>query len=324
MSVTRRQVLAGAVAAAVPSAAAQQQQQPPQQQQPQQQPPAHTANGPKVRSTPAVCLYSQIMHQIAYDEIGMVLRDTGVDGVNLTVFPGGHVNPANASLDMFRSVEAITGVGLDVPIISTQYVNLNDQTIRTVLGVCSEMGVPLFRCGSWSYANAPDLDARLGEVQRDFFGLANIARAAKMTVVMQNLTGDAVGASTWDMHMILRGIDPQSAGWDFDIGDATAVGGAGAWAVALRLAAPRIKAVTVRDFYWLKEGGAWKLNPVPLGDGMVDWSAFFSALARQRFTGPVTIQMDYQPQSLTAALKHDIDFVRKQLAAAYGASAPPR
>ena len=107
----------------------------------------HTANGPKVRSSPGICVYSQILRKVAYDELGLMLRDTGVDGVNLTVFPGGHVNPANAGLDMFRSVEAITGVGLDVPIISTQYVNLTDATIRTVLGVCSEMGVPLFRSG---------------------------------------------------------------------------------------------------------------------------------------------------------------------------------
>lgn len=312
LTLSRRQLLACAAAAATRAASGQQQ---------QAQPQPHVANGPKVRAVPGVCVYSQVLSKVAYDELGMVLRDTGVDGVNLTVFPGGHVNPANASLDMFRSVEAITGVGLDVPIISTQYVNLTDPTIRTVLGVCSEMGVPLFRSGNWHYAAAPDVEARLSEVQRDVLGLASIARAAKMTVVMQNLTGDYVGAATWDLNMILRGIDAQTAGWDFDIGNATAEGGAGGWAIALRLVAPKLKAVTVRDFYWIKEGAAWKMTPCPLGDGMVDWTAFFSTLARARFTGPLTIQMDYQPQSLTAALRHDIDFVRKQLSAAYGVAA---
>jgi L-ribulose-5-phosphate 3-epimerase len=307
MTVTRRQVLAGAAAAAMRPAAGQEH--------------PHVANGPKVRTSPGLCVYSQILRQVAYDELGLILRDTGVDGVNLTVFPGGHVNPANAGLEMFRSVEAITGVGLDVPIISTQYVNLNDTSIRNVLGVCSEMGVPLFRSGSWNYGNAPDLDTRLAEVQRDIFGLANIARAAKMTVVFQNLAGDAVGASIWDWHMILRGLDVATAGLDFDIGNATVSAGAGGPQVALRLAAPRIKAVTVRDFYWSKEGGAWKLTPCPLGEGMVDFAGFFSTLARAHFVGPVTIQMDYQPPNVTAALRHDIDFARKQLNAAYGPAA---
>jgi len=311
MRFTRRQLLAcAAVAASVPASA---QQQPP--------PPPHSANGPKVRTSPAVCVYSQIFGKVAYDELGMMLRDTGVDGINLTVFPGGHVNPANAGLEMFRSVEAITGAGLDVPIISTAYVNLIDLTIREVLGVCSEMGVPLFRSGEWRYPNAGDPQLRLGEVQRDVAGLASIARAAKMTAVIQNLTGDHVGAAIWDMNLILRGLDPQSAGWDFDIGNATAEGAAGSWATALRLATPRLKAVSVRDFYWLKDGSAWKLTPCSLGDGMVNWPAFFSALAAARFAGPLTIHMDYQPQSLTAALHHDLDFVRKGLGAAYGLAA---
>jgi sugar phosphate isomerase/epimerase len=306
MTLSRRQLLACAAAAAVAPAAAQT---------------PHTANGPKVRATPGVCVYSQIFRQVAYDELGMVLRDAGLDGVNLTVFPGGHVNPANAGLDMFRSVEAITGVGLDVPIISTQYVNLNDPTIRNVLGVCSEMGVPLFRSGAWRYENAPDIQGRLGEVQRDVAALSSIARAAKMVVVVQNLTGDAVGASVWDMNLILRALDPTTAGWDFDIGNATAEGAGGSWAIALRLAAPRLKAVSVQDFSWTKDGGAWKPAPCPLGEGMVDWAAFFSTLARAHFTGPLTIQMDYKPTSVPAALRHDVEFVRKQLNAAYGVAA---
>ncbi len=312
MRLSRRQLLAcaSAAAAAYPARLASAQQ--------QQPPPPHASNGPKARTSPGVCVYSQILRKVAYDELGMVLRDTGVDGVNLTVFPGGHVDPANAGLDMFRSVEAITGVGLDVAIISTEYVNLGDATIRNVLGICSEMGVPLFRSGGWRYGTAADPQARLAEVQRDIAGLASIGRAAKMAVVVQNLTGDAVGASTWDVNLILRGLDPTTAGFDFDIGNATAEGGAGSWAIALRLALPRVKAVSVRDFYWSKDGGAWKMTPCPLGDGMVDWTAFFNTLAGARFNGPLTIQMDYQPQSVTAALKHDIDFVRKGLGAAYG------
>jgi L-ribulose-5-phosphate 3-epimerase len=310
MTLSRRQLLVCATAAAALPAAGQ-----------QTPPPPHSANGPKVRAVPGICLYSGILSKVAYDELGMMLRDTGVDGVNLTVFPGGHVDPANASLHMFRSVEAITGAGLDVPIISTKYVNLADNTIRTVLGVCSEMGVPLFRSGTWQYGNAPDIQVRLGEVQRDVAGLASIARAAHMTVVIQNLTGDYVGAGVWDMNLLLRSLDPQSAGWDFDIGNAAAEGAGGLWAVNLRLAVPRLKAVSVRDFSWTKDGAAWKLTPCPLGEGMVDWAAFFGTLARAHFTGPLTIHMDYQPQSLTGALKHDIDFVRKGLNGAYGVGA---
>src|SRR5579871_359489 len=106
MGLTRRQLLAGIAGASLASAQ------------------FRAGNGPKVRTSPAVCLYSQILIKIAYDELGPVLRSLGVDGCDLSVQPGGHVLPENSAVDMMRSVEAITGVGLDVPVITTAYTNL--------------------------------------------------------------------------------------------------------------------------------------------------------------------------------------------------------
>ena len=77
---------------------------------------------------------------------------------------------------------------------------------------------------------------------------------------------------------------------------------------------PRLKAVTVKDFYWAREGGAWKPVPCPLGEGMVNWSEFFSALAKARYAGPVTIEMKYQPKDELNAIRKDLEFVRKHLA----------
>ena len=75
--------------------------------------------------------------------------------------------------------------------------------------------------------------------------------------------------------------------------------------------------VTARDFVWKKEGGAWKPAPCPLGEGMVDWPKLFAALARVRFTGPISLPLDYHPDDEIAAIGRDLQFVRKQIAAAY-------
>ena len=88
-----------------------------------------------------------------------------------------------------------------------------------------------------------------------------------------------------------------------------------------RLAMPKLKAVTVRDFTWNKDAaGAWKAAPCPLGEGMVDWRTFFAALARVRFVGPITIEVRYEPKDELNAFRRDLEFVRKQVAAAYGAA----
>jgi sugar phosphate isomerase/epimerase len=51
---------------------------------------------------------------------------------------------------------------------------------------------------------------------------------------------------------------------------------------------------------------------------MVDWPRFFAALARVKFTGPLSLEMAYRPAKELEAIGRDLAFVRKQVAAAYG------
>ena len=318
------------------AAAATAQQQPPQTAPPaqsapqtQQPPPTGPPDGPRVprprtppkpRTTPAVCLYSQHLIKVEYEAVGMVLRDLGFDGCDLAVVPGSHISPEQAGSDLMRGIEAISGVGLEVPIVSTSVISGNDPNARQILGIAGFMGIPLFRPGYWKYGNAPDLEVRLGELQREILGLASIGRAYNVAMALHNTSGDAVGAALWDLSGMLRTVDPRWVGYDFDPGFATQTAGVNGAGVVMRLAMPKLKAVTVRDFTWNKDAaGAWKAAPCPLGDGMVDWRQFFTALARVRFVGPITIEVRYQTKDELSAFRRDLDFVRKQVAAAYGA-----
>jgi len=324
MGITRREILMGM--AATVAASAQQQAPPgapitpvPEPGQPGGPRVPRPRTPPKPRTTPAVCLYSQHLIKIEYEAVGMVLRDLGFDGCNLAVVPGSHIPPEQAGSDLMRGIEAISGVGLDVPIISTSMVSGNDPYGRQILSIAGFMGIGLFRPGYWKYGNAADLEARLAEAQREIFGLASVARAYNVAMAVHNGPPDSVGAGLWDVSSVLRGIDPRWVGYDFDPGYATENAGPAGAAIAFRLATPKLKAVTVRDFTWAKDaGGAWKAAPCPLGEGMVDFRQFFAGLARQRYTGPITIEVRYDPKDEINAFRKDLDFVRKQIAAAYG------
>ena len=54
------------------------------------------------------------------------------------------------------------------------------------------MGIPVFRSGYWHYGNAPDIEGRLIEVQREMMGLASIGRAYNVAMAVHNMTGDNV------------------------------------------------------------------------------------------------------------------------------------
>jgi len=313
MVMTRRQILAGMAAAGV--AAAQQQPEPDGPRTPRPRTP------PKPRTTPVVCLYSQHLIKVEYEAVGMVLRDLGFDGCDLAVVPGSHIPPEHAEQDLMRGIEAISGVGLEVPIVSTSVTSPNDPNGRQVLGIAGFMGIPLFRPGYWKYGNAPNREVRLAEVQREMIGLASIARAYNIATALHNSSGDCVGARLSDFTGILRNIDPRWVGYDFDPGFATETAGVDGAGGLMELAMPKLKAVTVRDFTWDQDQpDSRKAVPCPLGEGLVDWRSFFATLARARFVGPITIEVRYQAKDELHAFRHDLEFVRKQVAAAYVAA----
>src|SRR5215831_17396856 len=296
MSITRREIVAGLAAAAVGAAQQQQPPAPPGAMQPSPDGPrvARPRGAPKPRTMPAVCLFSQQLIKIEYEAMGMILRDLGFDGCDLAVIPGGHVPPEKAGSDLMRAIESVAGVGLEVPQLTTAMTNGADPSGRMVLSIAGFMGIPIFRPGYWHYGNAPDIEGRQLEVQREMMGLASIARAYNVAMAVHNMSGDNVGASLFELSSMIRGVDPRWVGYNFDPGYATETAGPQGAIMALRLVLPRLKAVTVKDFTWSKDGGGWKATPCPLGEGMVDWKAFFAGLAKIRYTGPITIEMKYQ------------------------------
>jgi sugar phosphate isomerase/epimerase len=261
------------------------------------------------RLTPSVCLYSKVLAKIGYIDLPMIVQALGFDGIDLSVEPDGHVIPAKAGNQLMPALEAITGIGLDVPMLTTVLTKAQDHDSEEVLGLATYIGVPFFRPGHWKMTGSPEVEMQLPVVYRDIAMMAQLGRFAKMAQGVHNYAEGGDAASVEDINRVIRAIDPQWVGFDFDVGYATREGGDAGFAAPLALALPRLKMVTLRDF---KKDG---MTPCPLGDGVVDFPKFFAALAKARFAGPVTLVMDHSGE--VDAIKHDLTFVRKQIAAAY-------
>jgi len=270
------------------------------------------------RVTPAVCLYSRVLIKVGYIDLPMIVRGLGFDGVDLSVEPGGHVLPAKADYTLMPALEAITGIGLDVPMLTTA-LTTPDNDAQQVLGLATYIGVPFFRPGHWKFTGSAEVQMQLGVVQRDVAILAQLGRATKMAMGIHNYLDGAEGAAVADIDRVIRPIDPQWVGYDFDVAYATLEGGEAGFEGPLELALPRLKMVTLRDFKWEKQAdGGRTVKACPLGQGVVDFARFFAALAKARFAGPVSLQVDHQPADVLEAIKTDLAFVRKQIATAYG------
>jgi len=238
---------------------------------------------------PFLCLYSQLLPEVDYPDLGPILSGMGFDGCDLSVQPGGTVEPTKISVDLVRAIESLEGRSVEVPVITTAFVG-PEVWARNVLYISGGSRVPLFRGGYWKYPGA-----QLAVLKGQIAGLAAIGRAYKMAMGLPQTAGQEV----------LSDLDPAWVGYDFD---PSQTGG-----VTLDAALPRIKMVKLRDAR--RKDGA--VTPCPLGEGDVDWGKFFETLARVRFSGPLTLQSDYPAPERVAAIRKDLEFARQHLTAAY-------
>lgn len=256
-----------------------------------------------------MCLQSRCLKAVEYTDLGDIARQLGAEGVDLTVMPGGHVEPRNSSVDLVRALEVMQGQGLDVPIITTALTSSADYTSRAVLALSGMTGVKLFRTGYWREGAAGAGEQSAGSVRHDVLGLAAIGREYHIAPVLHNRPG-AFGQNMREFNAALAGLSPSTAGLCFDPGNAVLA--TGGWENELKLALPRLRAVAVRDVSAARSG-----TDCPLGQGVVDFDRFFSALAYAGFTGPLSVHVDYAPADVPGAVSRDLEFVKRRLHSAY-------
>jgi sugar phosphate isomerase/epimerase len=248
-------------------------------------------------------MFSKHLAELAWGDLGTAVRQAGFDGVDLTVRPGGHVVPARVSEDLPRAVAAIRDAGSLVAMLTTGLTQPGDAAARATFEAARSVGVPRLKAGYYRYAFA-DARRELAEATTAFHGLVRMAAAAGVVLAYHNHSGDYVGAPMWDALRMIEGQPADATGFYFDVRHATVEGGLGGWRAAVQMAAPHLRMLALKDFYWEKgANGRWRVVDCPIGDGMVDWKAFGDELRKARFSGPMSLHVEYDPGGRTAVEK---------------------
>ncbi len=270
---------------------------------------------------PTLCLFSKHAAKLSHQELGKYAKQVGFEGIDLTVRAAGHVLPEKVTDDLPVAVAILENSGLKVPMITTGLLNPKAPETTATLRKMQELKIPFWKPGYWRYQTAKDgsvdLDRKLAEVQNALSGFLALSRLYGTCCGMHNHSGNYVGAPVWDTWQMIQFMDAAHMGYYFDPAHATAEGGAWTWNSSLEIALRRLKMVAVKDFYWEKKNGKWAMKWCPLGQGMVDWPAVLKRMALAKFTGPLTLHVEYENPDELKAVAEDFAVMKKMVDAAY-------
>jgi sugar phosphate isomerase/epimerase len=311
MNLSRRQVLAGAVAglAATPFAGI-----------------AKRDPYPSEKKFP-ICIFSKYLQWLDYDGMAKAAAELGFDGVDLTVRQKGHVLPERVEDDLPKAVEAIKAAGIKPLMIVTDIKEPDDPMTEKVLKTASTLGIRYYRLGHYGYAEDRSILATLKEVGPKLRELAAMNKHFNIHGACQNHAGSSVvGAPVWDLWELIKDLDPKYMGCQFDIRHATVEGGQ-AWPLHLRVMSRHIQSLTVKDFRWEERNKGWRTLNCPLGEGVVDFAGYLKLLKKLSIVCPISLHYEYdlgganrgattitmEKEKVLASLRRDLEFLKTHL-----------
>ena len=279
-----------------------------------------------------VSIFSKHLQFLQGEELAKAVTGIGFDGVDLAVRKGGHVEPATVAKDLPVLVGTLRKNGLEVPMITTDIADAETPFAEDLLKAAAALGIRYYRFGAFKWEAGKPFAAQLEAMKPRLAKLAALNAKYQACAMYHTHSGvGVVGASIWDLWYVMKELDPQRVGMNYDVGHATVEGGLGGWIDSFGIAGKYVRGIALKDVMWEKNGkGEWRAEWKPVGEGMVKFPQFFRMVAETDFAGPLQMHFEYPlgganngtrtptipKEEIYAAMKKDLDKTRGMLAQA--------
>ena len=263
-----------------------------------------------------ICIFTKHLQWLDYETMAETAAEIGFDGVDIPLRPKGHVLPEKVADDLPRAVEAVKKAGLDVPMITTAITGPDSPYAEQILKTAGGLGIGYYRLGYLNYDHSKGISESLESYKPQLRDLAQLNREYGIHGDYQNQAGVNVGATVWDIWYAIKDLDPRWIGCQYDIRHATVEGG-NSWRLGLELIGRFIKTTVIKDFKWDKVDGRWLTINTPVGEGMVDFKAYYELIKKLNVTGPVSMHFEYpherKREAVIPVFRKDLEALRSIL-----------
>jgi len=237
-------------------------------------------------------LFSKHLQFLSWSDAAAKAKEIGFAGLDLTVRPKGHILPENVARDLPIAIREIKNAGLRCDMITTAVDDVRDVVDQDVVSVAADHGVKYYRTNWFPYRPEESMEASLEFYKDLVWRLGKMNKKLDIVGCYQNHSGLKIGASVWEVREILEKVNPKYFGTQYDIRHAVAEGGR-SWPNGVKLLKDQMKTIVLKDFVWREVDGHYKIANVPIGEGMVDFDAYFKLLKKYKINVPISLNLEY-------------------------------
>jgi sugar phosphate isomerase/epimerase len=251
-------------------------------------------------------------------EVARRLRAMDISAIDLTVRPGGHVEPAQVEEALPQAAEILAREGVRIGQLTTNITDAHEKKTEPILRTAAKLGIGFYKLGYYSYGGFGTLRQQREEIAAKMVDLAALNQEIGIQAGYHNHSHNFVGASLWDIDYVLKEVPPSAIGLYFDPAHATIEGGSKGWELGMDLLKERIVMLAVKDFEWVENKGyaggrRFKVQFCPMDIGTVRWPEVLAHLHALDYTGPISLHSEYQGSHSWRDLSTDEVFAQTEV-----------
>ena len=251
------------------------------------------------KSTPKVCTYTEQFQSLPISEVCQVFQRIGVDGLDLTVRPGGHIEPDRAKEELPKAAKAARDHGLEIMMLTTG-ITAPDRQAEEIVVACQKLNIERIKLGYFPVGEFGDLAKRMDDVRRQLDAIVKLAAKYGVRPCVHVHSGATIPSNGFVLYDLIREMPPDRIGAYLDSYHMTITGGAGGWRQAIDLLRPWISLVALKNFQWEKLDRddigqqQWRTNYCRLEDGVAPIPDFVSTIHQAGYRGFYTLHTEYR------------------------------
>jgi len=237
-----------------------------------------------------IVVFSKVYQELKlnFDESAAMTAESGLDGIDCTLRPGGEILPENATRELPLYAEALRKRGLRLPLLTTAITSASSPSTEDILRTAKKLEVQYYRLGFINTEPASPAGRQVREIRAQLHDLAALNKQVGIGAIFQNHSPAGrsyVGGNLSELYDIVRDFDPAQIGVAFDIGHALVVHGDD-WRQHFERLESHLRVAYVKD---VTRAGRW----VPFGEGDIASTGFFKLLHQLGYRAPISLHIEY-------------------------------